>query len=367
MSGLNEQAGTRRRYATFDAMRGVAAIAVVVGHFDQVMGTPWPPYFFLAVDLFFLLSGFVLAMNYDRRFAAGMTAFQFMRLRAIRLWPLVLIGAVIGLINQLDYSSPMGPQLHSFVSFVFTCFALPSPPQPYPNLLFPLNTVFWTLLLEFWVANLVFALLWKRLHGPWLWGLIGAGALGMLGSERLYHDLALGWGWSNAGVGLARVIYSFFLGVALGRRFPTGVSWIRLPSWLLAVDVLAVFFIPVYGRFGGMAGLFYILVLLPLLVVLGAGARERNPRAGALLGDASYAVYAIHYPLLVELSVVVTPRMLDPGVHGPWLFNAALAGVVVALTVLALLIDRFLDRPLRRWLTARLMGPSLPRDPAGYT
>lgn len=354
--GLNEQTPKRRRYATFDAMRGAAAIAVVIGHFDQVMRTPWPPYFFMAVDLFFLLSGFVLAMNYDRRFEAGMTAFAFMRIRAIRLWPLVLVGAAIGLINQLDYSSPAGPQLHSFISFALTCLALPSPPQPYPNLLFPLNTVFWTLMLEFWVANLVFAVLWKRLHGLSLCVLIGAGALGLLVSERVYHGLAEGWGWDNAGVGLARVTYAFFLGVALGRRFPGGVPRLRLPSSLLVSVVLVVVFVPDMGRISGVAGLFYVMVLLPLLVVLGAGAAEGNPQVGAILGDASYAVYAIHYPLIVAFSVFVTPAMLAPAVHGPWLFDAVLVGFVVAVTALALAIDRCVDWPARRWLTDRFMA-----------
>jgi peptidoglycan/LPS O-acetylase OafA/YrhL len=197
--------------------------------------------------------------------------------------------------------------------------------------------------------------------------MIGGGALGMLWSERIYHDLALGWGWSNAGVGLARVFYSFFLGVALGRRFPAGVHRIRLPSWLLAVDVLAVLFNPVYGRLGGFAGLFYVVVLLPLLVVLGAGARERRPRGGALLGDASYAVYAIHYPLIVELSVFVTPKMIAPAAHGPGMIYVALVGVIVGLTALALAIDRFVDRPVRRWLTMRLTEPAPPRRPADCT
>jgi peptidoglycan/LPS O-acetylase OafA/YrhL len=332
-------------------MRGVAAITVVIGHFERVTSGRWPPHYYLAVDFFFLLSGFVLASNYDRRFEAGLTALQFMRRRAIRLWPVVLIGAVLGLVVQLDYGSPLGPQRHSFLAFALACLLLPSPPQPSadPAQLFPINTVFWTLMLEFWVANLAFALFWKWLRGPMLWAVIAAGMAGLIVSEQVSQSLAGGWGWGNCGVGLARVVYSFFLGVALSRAFPAGITAIRLPGWLYVADMAAVFFVP-FGGHAGLVDLIDVVFVLPALLVLAAGVSEPPDTIGATLGDASYTLYALHMPFLVEAMAIIEPYGAKVS-FGSTLFFPALAATVVILVVLSLGVDRVIDRPLRRWLT----------------
>ncbi len=51
----------------------------------------------LAVDLFFALSGFVLAHAYEQKFERGMTAFDFMKIRFIRLYPLYILALFISL------------------------------------------------------------------------------------------------------------------------------------------------------------------------------------------------------------------------------------------------------------------------------
>ncbi len=70
---IEGQPFAKRRYVTLDAMRGVAAIAVVMRHFGHAF-QGWEPDSYLAVNQFFILSGFVLALNYDAPFASGMTA-----------------------------------------------------------------------------------------------------------------------------------------------------------------------------------------------------------------------------------------------------------------------------------------------------
>lgn len=82
----------KRRFVTLDAMRGIAALVVVGRHFTDASGGHAAQFSYLAVDVFFLLSGFVLSLSYRRRFDAGMSAAEFMKLRVIRLYPLYFVG-----------------------------------------------------------------------------------------------------------------------------------------------------------------------------------------------------------------------------------------------------------------------------------
>src|SRR4051812_33009270 len=85
-------------FIALDGLRGVAALVVIVMH----RGRWWYPqggflgHGYLAVDFFFLLSGFVIAFAYDSRLSAGMSAWRFMGLRLIRLYPLILLGMLLG-------------------------------------------------------------------------------------------------------------------------------------------------------------------------------------------------------------------------------------------------------------------------------
>lgn len=67
------------RYVTLDALRGVAALLVVWYHYNLNIGGLGLRFGYLAVDLFFILSGFVLAKSYDPRFQAGRTSLGFSR------------------------------------------------------------------------------------------------------------------------------------------------------------------------------------------------------------------------------------------------------------------------------------------------
>ena len=88
-----------RRYYTLDGMRGVAAIIVVIGHASGLLSPIPPPRLWLAVDLFFILSGFVLGGIYEPRFSNGMGVREFMLHRYIRLYPLWIVGLSIGFLS----------------------------------------------------------------------------------------------------------------------------------------------------------------------------------------------------------------------------------------------------------------------------
>src|SRR5258708_15022901 len=137
-------AHSRKRYITLDAMRGIAALFVVARHFSGLHGAADPQFSFLAVDLFFLLSGFVLSFSYDQRFAAGMPPATFLVKRIIRLYPLYLLGMALGIALGLSDAIRHRPGATGMGAFLVQALTglviLPSPtwhsrPDPFPFLI----------------------------------------------------------------------------------------------------------------------------------------------------------------------------------------------------------------------------------------
>ena len=98
-----QQQPTKPHYLILDGLRGVAAILVVIYHLlealfiDDLAHHPIK-HGYLAVDFFFLLSGFVVGYAYDDRWGR-MTIGQFFKIRLVRLHPLVILGVIIGAIG----------------------------------------------------------------------------------------------------------------------------------------------------------------------------------------------------------------------------------------------------------------------------
>ena len=195
-----------RRFLTLDALRGVGAIAVMGGHAGIILNAYMPPFMYLAVDMFFVLSGFVLAHAYDGKFADGMSVPSFLRARIARLYPVYLIGLVLGLVSVAFANIHALSPGRALLSFFFGIFALPSPPMGALGALFPLNGPFWSLFFEFWVANLIFALFWRQLQGRLLWAMILGSASVLAFSWAAFRhpgfrmDLASVSRWHRAGV-----------------------------------------------------------------------------------------------------------------------------------------------------------------------
>ncbi len=105
---MNETASDKSlspRYELLDGLRGVAALMVIIYHVGECFATSvrdqWCNHGYLAVDFFFVLSGFVIGYAYDGRWRKGMTAGRFMLRRVIRLQPMVVMGVVLGTVSFL--------------------------------------------------------------------------------------------------------------------------------------------------------------------------------------------------------------------------------------------------------------------------
>jgi peptidoglycan/LPS O-acetylase OafA/YrhL len=322
----------RRRFGTLDALRGIAALCVMFRH---TIDSPMPlPGGYVAVDLFFGLSGFVMALSYEDRLRGGLSLGQFMALRVARLWPMLIIGAALGVVL--------------FGGWPGMIVLLPDPWSA-TGALYPTNGSLWSLLFEM-IAYLGFALLAPRLA---LRGVVATVALcGLaLGWLALVSELWIGnFGgfWVTLPHGLLRVGFSFSCGVLFYRlRAETGLPQVTSgAAWLLPAGlVLLVVLTPAPGQ---VAGVLAILVALPALLWLATKWEIPQTRLAARLSDLSYPLYCIHVPLLVvawELGLPAVPT---------W------AGLIA----LGLLLDRCWDRPLRRMMREVAVGRRGPMQAA---
>ena len=341
----------RRKFHTLDMLRGVAALSVVGRH----LGGVWLqllPGSHLAVDLFFALSGFVLANAYAGRLAAGMGARMFMGIRLRRLYPLYLLGAAIGIGFACIARSGRPPDagVIDWAGAVLLSFAFV--PAPFFNgfHLFPFNSPSWSLLWEL-VVNAVYAVVARRLSGAWLIAglLVGAGLVIL--SAWQFGGLDSGSNVRNWWGGPERVGYSFLAGIAAHRLWAADrLRWLRLPPLAAALLLVAIFALrppgsaPVYDAT-------IALVAFPLLVLAATVEPKSRFWQGIFgqLGVASFAVYALHYPL-IKFEAAAVLKLGDLSVATRWAIETAFVGLVL---IAALAADRWYDKPVRAWLGRR--------------
>ncbi len=284
----------KQHFPALDGLRGVAAISVVLYHYTYA-GAAWFPQGYLAVDLFFVLSGFVIAFSYEDRLRSGLSPGGFVVRRLIRLYPMIAVASVLGGLaayaklaaqsNGTDPASLLGLLLCSLTLF----------PQLQDTYLgkeiFPLNVVLWTLFFEL-VANLAYGLFAFKLRSRYLIAAVAGCLIVLALSGPLGGNLT-----DDFLPGFPRVIVGFFAGVLLyrHRRLAQFRSW--NPGFVpLSVAILLAFWLPVVPQ-----GAVLVAVFGLFAVVVSLGAAIPAPRsAGKVLrglGDLSYPLYALHLPL----------------------------------------------------------------------
>ena len=347
-----DEAGSR--LIALDGLRGLAALCVVAYHLRAPLGGAIAPGGDLAVDLFFLLSGLVLARSYDARFAAGLKPLSFLRARLLRLYPLYGLGLAISFLFVATNVYRPGVLGEILVSFATGALFLPTPmPLSYdPRYMFPANIPAWSLFFEL-LVNLAFAATALLLTRRRLLMLIGAAAGGLAVCALVYGTLEGGAAWAGIHVGALRVIFSFFLGVYIA-RFRMGAR--RHGAWRATAGAALLLFpllLPAPTAWRGLFDLAVVLAIWPLLV--GWASRieldgvSRSIATG--LGDASYALYALHLPLL-NWAVAGSEAAFGLG-WGEQPLMFAIVFIPFALAV-AWSANRLFDGPARRLLEEAL-------------
>jgi peptidoglycan/LPS O-acetylase OafA/YrhL len=330
--------GTRARNerATLDGLRGVAAFAVVLMHAGALA-----PRAYLAVDLFFLLSGFVLEHAYGARLAEGWHPLKFLHKRVARLYPLYALAIAIAV-------AAVGSALllHRTAGWTWDQFALAAAAGivmlpawlKSDHRLYALDFPAWTLLAEL-VVNLAWAAVYRWLNRWTLiaWIGVAAGVLTVLGLD--HGSLNGGADWETAPLGFARAFFAFPVGVLLrrGTRGPLPAG-----AGLLALALAAlVLYLP--GVSGPGYDLAVALALWPAVIAVGAAGEARGPVRSACiaLGAVSFAAYVTAVPIYALVHAALKTRGLQGDLLPPWLA----VSFAVALFAGCLAVRRFARRP----------------------
>jgi peptidoglycan/LPS O-acetylase OafA/YrhL len=345
---------------TLDAMRGVAALMVAALHFGLLRSATSSPY--LAVDFFFALSGFVIAYSYDRRLSAGMTDEEFITRRLIRLYPLFALGLCLGLVVTLagqvygSFGNNNGPALVQLLTaLVFIPFPSDLALNGTEGSVAPLNGPYWSLILEIHM-NVVFAIFFRWLGMGLLTILVTLLGFGIVATAWSEATLETGYLTHTFHFGIVRVGFSFLAGVLICRlRHRLRVPKLHWAAVLMLVAGLLA--LPTPESIRWIYDSVCVLVLFPMLILAGAQSQPRGAKlttAFAWIGGASYALYALHYPMVMVAEAVAEANAQLP-------FRVWSVAFLMLTIALAFAADRLFDIPVRRWLNARYKQPEKPK------
>jgi len=312
-------AEARTRFVALDGLRGVAALAVLALHvppLDRVV-----PHGYLAVDLFFMMSGFVVAHAYEDRLRSGWSLGDFIRVRIVRLWPLYLLGTLIG--AAVFASAVDGPVMAAALAMMIAAAVLLIPlPLGHDVQIFNLNRPAWSLFFEM-AANLLYGAFARRLSERVLVILVIVGACTVVGAFGLAGTGSLGHHGDSLFGGAARILFGFPVGVLFHRLYRSGRLTVRIPAPLILLIFLATLAAPDLDRLNGWLDAGVVILIFPLLVAgaVGAEVNARTASAFAFLADLSYPLYILHGPILMGFAQF--------GGESP---TVLLAGGVVSLT-----------------------------------
>jgi peptidoglycan/LPS O-acetylase OafA/YrhL len=283
------------RLSALDGLRGLAALNVVALH---VSGGAWPASGGLAVDLFFMLSGFVLAAVYEPRLRTGLTAGAFCAARLARLWPVYLAGVGAGLAVYLPAGGAAALAGAANAVFVRGPFWVDGP--------------LWSLALEI-AVNVAFAAGLWRLSDTGLAILASASAAVLALAWPQLGSLDFGWqaGGPGRALGYARVFYGFPLGWLIWRRRQDIARLCTARASLIAAaGAAASFFVPASA-----AQLIALFALYPLAVAalaLGPQPQGTLGRVALIAGALSYPLYALHAPVVILARSAGAPLLALP-------------------------------------------------------
>ncbi len=372
-TSTNAMAPAKSHYVVLDGLRGVAALLVVIFHTFEAWNGGDPTrqiinHGYLAVDFFFLLSGFVIAYAYDDRWGR-MNTWGFFKRRLIRLQPMVIIGSVFGAALFYFSAGPLFPKIATIpvwqvllvMLYGFTLLPLPlSMDIRGWDEMHPLNGPAWSLFYEY-VGNILYATVLRRISVRVLSVFTFLAAILLVQVAVFGDEGQMIGGWAiNAKqihIGLARLLFPFCAGILLmrlGKRIKVKNAFAVCSLLLVVAMALPRFGDKTHRWENGLYEAIVILVVFPIIVAIGAGEqREEGTAVGIarFFGDLSYPLYITHYPLIYIYTewVVAKKPAVGPGI----VWGVALLVTAVSFAYGSL---KLYDEPVRRWLSKRFLA-----------
>lgn len=316
---------SKERFETLDGMRGIAAIFIMLFHYNIQNGYRFFFNAFTAVDFFFILSGFVILHSYGTKLDSGMANTDYLSRRIARLLPLSMFGVILGvpaflLMQEASLTDFSSHQI--WTAALSNMFFIPAYNSNWFMLdgariagqLFPTDGPLWSIFFEFF-ASIAF-ILFNRLGNKMLaiscflflldvvifslWN-------GHVVGNRLF-DFDAGWGTKNFVGGFSRVCFGFTCGMVIYRLIQAKTSlstqtksrgWNALLVYFCLLLMLA---FPFYIK--GFYSILEISILAPILVYQGAQVQISGKgveKISSALGALSFPVYCLHYPVMLSV------------------------------------------------------------------
>jgi peptidoglycan/LPS O-acetylase OafA/YrhL len=370
MSAEEKAVAGRMRFDALDGLRGIAAISVMIHHYNDALLY----HAGLAVDLFFMLSGFVIAHSYGERLQQGMGFSQYFGARLIRLYPMFFMSILIGvpvlyllhkngfatepakfMVRSVLYNALFVPHINSFEIYNFGGH-LASIGE-----IFPVNPPAWSLFFEM-IASVTFVFLFKAKPHTLVTAIVLCYvALLLYGMLHAFldhqHAFALDPGWDSENFigGFPRVLFGFSVGLLLysvsgDKRFSKLRAFVerRVKHPYLYVLLIAIFAFPTE-----LAGIYPALVLgivAPGLVLLGSMVSCRgvvSENTAKFLGWLSYPIYCLHFPIA---------RVVFLGANEADYSRSFAVFASIAITlVVSVILTKFCEEPTRAYLSRRFL------------
>lgn len=376
-------ADTKPHYELLDGLRGVAALLVLIYHIHEGFAFAEATngdgsglittlnHGHIAVDFFFILSGFVISYAYDDRWKK-MSLGNFFKRRLIRLHPMLIMGAIIGTISFLiggcqQWNGTITPIGWVITALLLTMCMIPAIPGVAYEVrgngeMFPLNGPGWSLFFEY-IGNILYALFIRRLSTKALAAVtVGLGVIHtwfFVWNISGYDSVGVGWTIDeiNFWGGLVRMLFPFSIGMLLARTFKP--RQIKGAFWICSALLLASFAVPYISPIGNLSmnslyEVICIALIFPFIVWLGAcgySSDRYTSNINKFLGDLSYPLYIVHYPIMYLFYAWLIEKRAYT-----WGETWEIASVVILSSiVLAYICLKFYDEPIRKWLAHKFI------------